>query len=128
MDTAHKGSFSMAEFHLGADPEQISLLGLQMNQKPMIPIERTTLIQQKAHRAVVVGDHDVDRSVIVDITKCSAAAHLSQSKNGPAAGVTSAELLSIAFVVKQQIGLPKRIRSTSQRLDAVHCAIRNEQV
>jgi len=113
---------------LRADPKQIPLLCMQTNQKPVILIESASLIQQKPHRAVVVGDHHVDGSVIIDITKGSATAHLGQGKSGACGGCNIAELLSIAVVVKQQIGLPKRIRGPSQRLDPVYRAICNEEV
>jgi hypothetical protein len=126
---ARRTSFVTAgEFHLGAHRKPIALCCLQANQEPVITIDGMILVQQKANRSVVIRNYNVYGTIIVNVAKRCAAAHLGEGENGPSRSPHVAELLAFALIVKQQIGLPKRVWSTPRRPNPVHSAIGKKQV
>src|SRR5712692_11680744 len=101
----HKFSSALAKFDLGADPEAISVGRFQANQEPVIAVEGFGLVQQQPHRAIIVGHHNIDGAVVVDIPESSSAAYLGNGQGRPSNSGYLAKLLSMTFVVEQLIDL-----------------------
>src|SRR6266404_4661288 len=123
----HEFSSAVANLDPGTDPKAISASCFQANQEPVIAVEKSGLVQQQPHRAIVVGNHNVDGTVVVDIPESCSAAYLGNGKGRPSNSGYLAKLLSMTFVVEQLIDLVERIRAPAQGLHAVHGAIGDKQ-
>src|SRR4051812_27440883 len=128
MGAPHKLSPSLLEFDSGADPEAISMIGLQSNHEPVVVVQRTILVQKKPNSAIVVGDNDVHCAIIVDVPESGAAAHFRQCKRRSSRLGHFLELLSLALIMKQLIWLAERVRDPSQGLYAIHGAVGDKQI
>src|ERR1700730_244857 len=114
VSTPHELSSALLNFDPGTDPKAISVSRFQANQEPVIAVQGSGLVQQQPDGTIVVGYHNVDGAVIVDITESSSAAYLGQCKRGPSYSSHFAKLLSIAVVMEQLVRLVKRICTSSQ--------------
>src|SRR5216684_5817101 len=114
----HKFSSALANFDPGADPEAVSVSRFQANQEPVIAVEGSRLVQQQPHRAIVVGHHNVDGAVVVDVPESRSAAYLGNGQGRPSNSGYFTKLLSMTFVVEQLLDLVERIRAPAQRLNA----------
>ena len=94
----------------------------------MIVIQRPILVEKEPQWTIIVGDHYVDRAIVINVTECRAPTHLGQGKSRPGRLGHLAEFFASALVVKQLIRLAERIRSPPQRLDPIHRSIGNKQV
>src|SRR6266480_4907349 len=124
----HEFSSVLANFDPGTDRKAISASCFQANQEPVITVDKSILVQQQPHRAIVVGDHNVDGTVVVDIPESRSAAYLGNRKGRPSNSGYLAKLLSIAFVVEQLIDLIERIRAPTQGRNAIHRTVGNKQI
>src|SRR4029077_15202779 len=57
------------------------------------------------HRPVVVGDHNVDRAVVIDVAERGGAAHFSDLKHRPALARRVAKPFATSLVMKQLLAL-----------------------
>src|SRR5260370_38293740 len=127
MDAPHESSSTLANFDPGTDPKAISVSCFQANQEPVIAVERFGLVQQQGHRAVVVGNHNVDSAVVIYIAESCSTAYLGNGKCRPGNSGYLAKLLSITFVVEQLIDLIERTRPPAQGLNPLHTPLSHKQ-
>src|SRR6266478_5033135 len=124
----HEFSSVLTNFDPGTDSKAISASCFQANQEPVIALEKSSLVQQQPHRAIVVGNHNVDGTVVVDIPESCSAAYLGNRKGRPSNSGYLAKLLSIAFVVEQLIDLIERIRAPAQGRNTVHSTVGDKKI
>src|SRR5919201_2865446 len=55
----------------------------ELHLQPMIAAAR--LVQQQPHRSVIIGDHDINLSVIIYVSERGATAHFGKSEHGASA-------------------------------------------
>src|SRR3981081_2383218 len=91
-------------------------------------VQRTSLVQQQPHGTIVVGDDDVDRSVVVNVAESGAAAYFREGKGGSGGRSHFAKFFALTLVMKQLIDLIKRIWVCTGRLNAIYRSIGNKQV
>src|SRR6266567_248788 len=90
----------LAHFNFGADPEAISVGRLQPNQEPVIVVQEVRLVQQQARRAIVVGNHNVNCAVVVNVAKGRAAAHFGKGKSWSCDSSHLSKFPSVTLVAK----------------------------
>src|SRR3984893_9129213 len=100
VDPPHESSSTRANFDRGTNTETVSVDSFNPGQKPMISVYRTGLVQQKPHRAIVVGHHNIDGAVIVDVTESCAAAYLGNAQRRTSNSGYLTKLSSVAFVAE----------------------------
>jgi hypothetical protein len=76
MSTAQKFSPPLPEFHFSPNSEAISVDGLQSNQEPVVAVQETALVQQEPYSTVVIRDHDVYSTIVIDVAECRTATYL----------------------------------------------------
>jgi len=84
MGTAQKFSPPLPDFHFSPNSEAISVDGLQSNQEPVVAVQETALVQQEPYCTVVICDHNVYGTIVIDVAKCRTVA-----KAGPAIALIS---------------------------------------
>lgn len=90
-----------------ANSVAIVLDAFQSNRKPVSAWP--ALIHQKSCRTVVIGDQNVDISVVIHVTERSAPADFRESERRTVARADFFEWLPFSLVMKQLITLVKRI-------------------
>src|SRR6266404_5531004 len=124
----HEFSSAVANLDPGTDPKAIAASCFQANQEPVVALEKSGLVQQQPHRAIVVGNHNVDGTVVVDIPESCSAAYLGNRKGRPSNSGYLAKLFSIALIVEQLIDLIERIRAPTQGRNAIHSTVGYKQI
>src|ERR1700730_15607359 len=118
---------SLLEFDACANPEQILSRLFQAYLQPVVAIVLTGFVQQKAYRPVVVGHHDIDVAVVVDIAERRSTAYLGTRKRRTCLASGLAKPSSL-FVVEQLVGLIERKHSAAQRFQTHNGSIGDEEI
>src|SRR6266496_2975929 len=100
MGTPPDRSPVQAKFNLGAHREAVSVGRLQPNQEPVIMVHGASLVQQQARRAIVVGNHNVNCAVVVNVAEGRSTAYFGEGKSGPCDSSHLSKFPSVTLVAK----------------------------